>query len=367
MAPKKLALRRKLLPPVVVIALISVMGACTSCAPGYVARAGIEEAKILWRRQDIAKLVAAEDTDEALRKKLSLVLEARDYAAQLGLKPDRSFTKYSKVDRDDLLWVISATEKTSFEPYTWWFPIVGTVPYKGFFEKADAVAAGKELSEKGLDIYIRSSPAFSTLGWFNDPLLSTTVKFDEIALVDTVIHEILHNTIWIKNNVPFNETLANFIGARGVEAFFIQKYGADHLLVQQSQARWKEELEYAKFLAETVDALKTLYASCGKEEAASKRMELLTQRKVAWEEAHPGAGRYRSIIEGMNNAVIVAHQIYLTEPWLFEDLFVLCEGKLPLFIERIKELPGRIAKKGAQPYGALRDMISELRSESSAK
>ena len=346
--------------------LVSAVGACTSCAPGYVARAGYEEAKILWRRQEIAELVANPETDETLKRKLSLVLEARDFAERIGLKPEKSFTKYSKVDRDDLLWVLSATEKTSFDPYTWWFPIVGTIPYKGFFDKTEAIAAGKKLEEKGLDIYIRSSPAFSTLGWFNDPLLSTTIKFDDISIVDTVIHEILHNTIWVKSNVPFNETLANFVGARGVEAFFAQKYDANHVLVEQSRARWKEELEYARFLSETVDELKALYAGMAKAEIVAKRKELLVRRKAAWDAAHPGIGRYRGIIEGMNNAVIMAHQVYLTEPWLFEELYSLSEQKLPIFIERIKQLPERMEKKGDQPYDALRAMIGELRAANGA-
>ncbi len=342
-------------------ALATMLGACTSCAPGYVTRAAFEEARILWRRQEIAELVAQEGTDETLKRKLKLVLEARDYAERIGLKPEKSFTKYSAVDRDDLLWVLSATEKTSFDPYTWWFPIVGTIPYKGFFEKADALAAGKQLEEKGLDIYIRSSPAFSTLGWFNDPLLSTTVKFDELSLVDTVIHEILHNTIWIKSNVPFNESLANFVGARGVESFFAEKYDPQHVLVEQARSRWKEELEYARFLSETVAELKALYAGMEKSEIVAKRKELLVRRKAAWDAAHPGIGRYRGVIAGMNNAVIAAHQVYLTEPWLFEDLYALCDEKLPIFIEHIKKLPERIEEKGEQPYDALRGMISELR------
>ena len=355
--------RRRLVGMVLVLA--TTVGACTSCAPGYVARAGFEEAKILWRRQEIAELVASNETEESLKRKLALVLEARDFAERIGLKPEKSFTKYSKVDRDDLLWVLSATQKTSFDPYTWWFPIVGTIPYKGFFDKDDAVAAGKKLEKKGLDIYIRSSPAFSTLGWFNDPLLSTTIKFDDISIVDTVIHEILHNTIWVKNNVPFNESLANFVGARGVEAFFAQKYDANHVLVQQSQARWKEELEYARFLSETVDELKTLYAGIERSEIVEKRKELLARRKAAWDAAHQESGRYRGIIEGMNNAVIMAHQVYLTEPWLFEELYSLSEEKLPIFLERIKQLPARMEKKGGQPYEELRAMISELRAMSS--
>ena len=90
------------------------------------------------------------------------------------------------------------------------------------------------------------------------------------------------------------------------------------------------------------------------------------RRKAAWDAAHPGIGRYRGIIEGMNNAVIMAHQVYLTEPWLFEELYSLSEQKLPIFIERIKQLPERMEKKGDQPYDALRAMIGELRAANGA-
>lgn len=207
------------------VALLVVLLACLAlafpgCSPLYVIRASWEEAGILMRREKIDDLVQSTDTEDSVRHKLELVKEAREFSLTLDLEPKESFTYYSSVDRDVLVWVLSAAPKTQLESYNWWFPIVGSVPYKGFFEKEDAIAAAKKLSEQGYDIYIRPSQAFSTLGWFNDPILSTMIGANDVPLVDTVIHEILHNTLWIPNHVSFNESLANFVGAHGAVEFF---------------------------------------------------------------------------------------------------------------------------------------------------
>ena len=166
------------------------------CSPTYVIRAGYEEAKILWRREPIATVLARPDLEPEVRRKLELVLDARRYAEGIGIKVGGSFTTLSYVDGPTMLYVLTATPQTSLEPHTWWFPIIGSVPYKGFFDRARAEAEAKTLVERGLDTSIRGAAAFSTLGWFDDPLLRHQLAADDVALVNLVLHETYHNTFY---------------------------------------------------------------------------------------------------------------------------------------------------------------------------
>src|SRR5690606_4806050 len=144
-------------------------------------------------------------TTPDVRRKLELVLQARAFAdSQLGLAVGESYTTYSWVDSDTLLMVLSAARKDRFVPYTWWFPIVGRVPYKGFFNFNEAYQEARELEAEGYDTHVRPSAAFSTLGWFNDPVLNTVLRYDDVSLVSTVVHEILHNSIFVPGKVGFN-------------------------------------------------------------------------------------------------------------------------------------------------------------------
>ena len=193
---------------------VVVAAAVAACSPGYLLRAAWEEGKILNRRRPISSIVADTATDWETREKLMLVLQARQFAADtLGLNAGKSYTLFSRVDSDTLVMVLSAAYKDRFQPHTWWFPIVGRVPYKGFFDFDDAEKARRKLEARGLDTYLRPSAAFSTLGWFNDPLLSTLLRYDHVSLANTVIHEIFHNTYFAPGQAVFNESLANFVAA----------------------------------------------------------------------------------------------------------------------------------------------------------
>ncbi|MGH4000478.1 MAG: aminopeptidase, partial [Pseudonocardiaceae bacterium] len=146
----------------------------------YITRAGFEETRILQNSEPIAELVAAPTTDPAVRQSLRLVLESRDYASGLGLEAKETYTAYSDVGRDTLLLVLQAAPKDCICPYTWKYPIVGRIPYKGFFDLDAARRTADRMAAQGYDVYLRPSAAFSTLGWFNDPLLSTALTRDSV-------------------------------------------------------------------------------------------------------------------------------------------------------------------------------------------
>jgi predicted aminopeptidase len=240
--------------------LAAVTVATLTCSPLYVIRAGIEEAKILSRRRDIPDVIADPSTSAAVKRKLALVVQARTFAdQQLGLAAGESYTTYSWVDSDTLLMVLSAARKDRFIPYTWWFPIVGRVPYKGFFDFEDAYDAARELEADGYDTHVRPSGAFSTLGWFNDPVLNTILRYSDVGLASTVVHEILHNSIFIPGEVGFNESFANFVGDRGAAFFFCQREGDTDQRCLTATAAWHDNVVFGAALSDLVARLERIY------------------------------------------------------------------------------------------------------------
>jgi predicted aminopeptidase len=212
----------------------------------YIVRAAWEEGRILARRRPIDRVMADPATRPSERAKLALVLEARRFAADsIGLRAKRSFTTFAALPHDTLVLVLSAAYRDQLRAVTWWFPIVGRVPYKGFFDPADAVRAEKELAAQGFDTHLRPSAAFSTLGFFNDPVVSTTLRSDSLELANTVIHELTHNTYYAAGQAPFNESFANFVGHRGAAEFFRAR-GNDPA-AHQVEARWADTKTLGRF------------------------------------------------------------------------------------------------------------------------
>ncbi len=298
----------------------------------YVVRAGYEEARILLRRRPIAAVVADPATDAATRAKLRLVLAARAFAQDsLGLRAGLAFTAFARVDRDTLVLVLSASRADRLAEYLWHYPVVGAVPYKGFFSLARATAAARRMEREGMDTYLRPSPAFSTLGWFNDPLVSTVLEDDSVELAGTVIHEVLHNTVWVPGSVPFNESLANFVGYRGAELFFRSR--GEARLAARAAARWRDELRLARFYGELYARLDALYAP-GIAGPSLREERLRIFRQAQAQLAGP-VGRSLETVSGpllaerpLNNASVLAQRFYLTDLGRFDRLLAERGGAL---------------------------------------
>ena len=320
----------------------------------YVARAGVEEARILLLRKPIVLLIADPATDPATRAKLELVLAARAFAADsLGLAAKQTYTTFAKVDRDTLVLVLSASRYDRLAEYRWEYPVVGSVPYKGFFDLEHAQAESRRLERIGMDTYIRPSGAFSTLGYFNDPLLSTVLDDDSVELAATVIHEILHNTVWVPGHVAFNESFANFIGYRGAEAFFRSR--GDRRGAARAAARWRDEQRLGRFYGDLAARLEALYAPgiAG----PSLREERLRVFRVAQAELAGGAGRALETVDGralsqrpLNNAAVLAQRLYRTQLDVFERLFAARRGALRDIVTDVKARVGG----SDDPWAALR-------------
>ena len=292
----------------------------------YLTRAGIEETGILRARRSLAKMAADSATDPAVRAQLRLVLDARDFAAGLGLEAKETYTTYADVGRDTLLLVLSASPKNCLCAHLWKYPIVGRIPYKGFFDPEAARREAARLEAKGLDIYLRPSGAFSTLGWFNDPLLSTALTGDSVELAATVFHEIAHNTLYMKSATPFNESFAQLVGYRAAEAFFRQR--GDSAAAEQAAHRWEDEVVLGGFYTELAGRLDSLYRTV-RDSAAIDSGRAEVGRWARDQLEGPVAARLRTYRIGklsdrpVNNARIIAARIYRTHLDLFERWYEL--------------------------------------------
>ena len=343
------------------VVLLAMLGSIISgCSPFYVLRAAYEEGKILWRREPIPRYLENSDLGPDVQDKLKLVLAVREYARDvLKLNVGGSYSSYSYIDRPDLTYILTAAPRTELRPYTWWFLIIGRVPYKGYFSREEVGAAAKELEAEGYDTNIRSSAAFSTLGWFDDPLLSHLLRYDKVTLAEVVFHELFHNTLYIKGAGHFNESLANFVGGRAAIDFFHDRFGAGSAEHERAVSAWEEELQFSDFIEKLSAALDELYSrKIPEEEKLLLRQEVFTRAKEEWSEwvsKHP-AHRFRNFSkQSLNNAVIIHYMLYLKNLKLFEALYQTEDKSLVQTIDTIREA----VAKGGEPFEAVQGLLSK--------
>jgi predicted aminopeptidase len=338
----------------------------SGCSPFYIIRAAYEEGKILWRREPIAQYLANPELGRDAQEKLRLVLAVREYARDvLKLNVGGSYASYSYVDRPDLTYILTAAPRTELRPYTWWFLIIGRVPYKGYFSREDAEAAAKQLEAQGYDTSIRTAAAFSTLGWFDDPLLSHLLGYDKAVLTEVVFHELFHNTLYVKGAGSFNESVANFVGGRAAIDFFRDRVGEGSAEHEGAIRAWEEELEFAKFIESFAAALNELYArKIPEEEKLRLREEAFTRGKEEWSEriATNPSHRFRNFArQKLNNAVIIRYQLYLKNLPMFEALYETTGKDLVAAIDSVR----KAVRKGGEPFEAVQNLMSQRATVSS--
>ena len=349
-------MRRGFVAIAVALGVLLLISAPTAC---YLSRGAWEEAKILSRRQPISELLADPRTPSDAKEKLRVVLAARKYAKDsLRLRTKDSFTTYSRLDHDTLVLLVSAAYRDTLKPYTWWFPIVGRVPYKGYFDFAAAGRDAKNLAADGFDVYVRPSDAFSTLGFFNDPLLNTTLKGDTLSLANTVIHELTHNTFYASGQAPFNESFAMFVGARGAAAFFRsrgQEAAADRL-----DAQWEDDKILARFWSSVIKSLDSAYAAHpeGKEARIAARDTVYLRARLALvQEIGPALKtinpRYAERVP-LDNASLLARRVYASDLDVFDQIYAKEGRNLKRAIGRIIALAKSNPKS---PFSALRQWM----------
>lgn len=311
--------RRRIVLPVLSLLL-------AGCSPEYVIRAGWEEAKILSARRPIEEILADPAVDSTTRAKLSLVRDTRVYGERiLGLDAGKSFTSYAEIDSDTLVLVVSAAPELALRWKTWWFPIVGDLPYKGFFHFDEALKEAEKLRAEGWDTWVRPSSAFSTLGWLPDPILSPSLREDSLGLAETVFHEMTHTTFFPKGQARFNESFANFVGWRSAIEYFCDAL-ADAERCAAAENRWHDVRAFGRFFHSVYDPLDLLYAEdLPAEQKRARKREILDAAAARYnEEVRPGlrSGRYGEMDPAaLNNAWLLSRVLYYTRLDDFEAVY----------------------------------------------
>lgn len=190
-------------------------------ALGYYAHLANGQMDLLARRERIDWIIEDPKRDAELRRRLALVLDARRFAIDtLGLPDNGSYTRYADIGRAYVVWNVFVTPEFSLEPIESCFPLAGCLAYRGYYDKAYAQEQAKALRDKGYDVDIGGVPAYSTLGWFDDPVLSTMMRWSDANLIGTVFHELAHQRLFVKNDTTFNESYARFVEQQGLRDFF---------------------------------------------------------------------------------------------------------------------------------------------------
>jgi len=240
----------------------------------YGIRQGYGQVKIVWQAKPIEEILNDPRFPDSLKQKLLLIEDVRHYAIDsLGLKDTENYKTLFDQKGEELMWVVQACEPFALKPKLWDFPVVGSVPYKGFFAKQKAIDERATLEDDGYDVSIRNPGGWSTLGWFTDPILSGMLKRDDGDLASLIIHEMVHATIFVKDDVDFNENLASFVGDTASYYFLASKFGRDSKEFIKYLHDDQDYRKYSRHILKGTQKLESLYQTMQAEDPIEIKKE----------------------------------------------------------------------------------------------
>jgi len=267
----KILRRRKTLLLLALTLIVAVVSGCQEI--GFYSQAIKGQYQIFAHQQLIDKLVADPQTPEKLRAKLQLIEQLRAFAKdQLKLPVDGHYRKYVDVHREYVVWNVQAAPQFSLEPRTWWYPLVGSLEYRGYFSEKGATNYGARIAKKGDDVYVDGVEAYSTLGWFKDPILNTFISRSEPELAEVIFHELGHQRVFARGDTDFNEAFATTVGQEGARRW-LRASGKTNLIEKYEVALRRND-QFVHLIMSTREQLEKIYGDTldkdGKVKAAAK-------------------------------------------------------------------------------------------------
>jgi predicted aminopeptidase len=300
---------------------------------------------IVFGARDFEEVFADPAVGDSIKAKLHLIEEIKQFAYDsIGLKPSDNYTTFFDQKDQRLMYVVTAAEKYELKPYMWSFPVLGEVPYKGFFDEHQAKEEYYRLKMLGMDADIGGASGWSTLGWFKDPVLSSMLKKNEADLAELIIHELTHGTLFVRDSVDYNENLAQFVGVEGAKWFLRSKYGPDSKELNSYLTSMVEEEKKSAFMLKQSKFLDTIYSSF--EPTMSDEEKLFLKRKsfmVIWKRARElklnsdvtFADRVLRKIAQSGNTVFLQYSRYEAKQDDFREEFESCKDDLKLFVQNM--------------------------------
>jgi len=250
------------------MAVLCAAALITGCSSvGYYRQAAAGQYQIFSRQEPIQKVLARPETRPTLREKLELVLELRRFAErELHLKTGGHYARYADLGRRHVVWNVYAAPEFSLEPKKWWYPVVGSLKYCGFFSEQDARGYGARIAKEGYDVYVGGVDAYSTLGWFKDPVLNTFIHHEPAELAELLFHELAHQRVFARGDTDFNEAFASAVGEEGARRWLAARGDTNALAAYETELRRKDQ-----FVALVMRAREQLKEVYGEETAHERR------------------------------------------------------------------------------------------------
>ncbi len=332
----------------------------SGCGVRYVLLSAGYQLELLAKREPIERVMALGTLSAGEEQRLRIFEEVKTFGATLGLSATHNYGTYART-WDRTMWNLTACSELSLQPRTWWFPIVGRVPYLGFFTDGDVRAWRDRLERGGDEVYVREVGAYSTLGWFRDPVLPSMLRWEEARIAETVSHELAHATLWIPGSVGFNESFASVVGDAAGEAYLVQKFGVGSAEVGAARDADHDARVFSSVLAQLHDDLDALFRDPlrSEEEKRVVKADLYAslEARVAAADLRRTEGWLRRVrSSAWNNPRLSQFHTYNSGEGDFNAILRSCDGNLAVFIDRIRS----IVRGRADPFVALSEAAEDL-------
>lgn len=328
----------------------------------YVVRQAIHQNNLYNSRRPVSAVMQDQNVKDLYVKKLGFVQELLEYAEESGLDTRNTYRYFVDTEGKPVSYLVQAAEVDRLEFITWWFPFVGSVPYLGFFSIEERDEKAEELRESGYDVNIGEVTAFSGLGWFEDPIYSSMLDRNDTDIAQLFFHELTHRTVWVKDNVLFNENFAEFVAITLTNEYFVKINRASEL--ERYARRNEDKTTFKLWLKELKKELEKIYVEYHEKEEKSltDRDNMLEKKKEIFGRYTAGQKRpkfvYADYIKGRtwNNATILGSSLYIPDMERFEEAFDCVD---PREIKEFLRLMSVYAEEEEDPFSALERMCHE--------
>lgn len=321
---------KRIAPTLTLAGMIGLLAGCSTV--GYYSQIVSGHMRIVMGKRPLAEIASDETIDDSIKRRLDLAQRARLFGIeQLNLPNNESYTSFYDTGQEYVTWNVVAAEEFSLNPHNWCFPIAGCVSYRGYYSKEDAESYAAGFKEQGFDVTVNGATAYSTLGWFEDPLLNTMLDRSDPSIASLLFHELAHQQLYVGDDSTFNESFASFVEKEGLKQWQKNEQQVNPQIDQSEMAkelevRKRRQKEFIALLTSTRDSLAELYESASEpDEMRQKKKQRFEQMRVdyaalkaSWDD-YPGYDQWMS--QEMNNARLVAVATYNDYVPAFEVLF----------------------------------------------